>query len=464
VIGDELLFPRAMSERDALVWRLERDPALRSTIVAVAVLDRPPSLTHAEATLRRAIRRIPRLRQRVAAPPIAVSTPLWVDVGEVDLDHHLQHLRLPAGGTFADALALAASISARPFDPEKPLWEVALVEGLPGDKAALIQKLHHAMTDGVAGVLLMRQFFDLERDERLSELHDEEPPPQTEDHDLSILTTAAMLRRVARHSASVRRRTAALREAGAAPVEALRNTADELRSLARLASLGDEPLSPLLRGRSESFVCRAFSVSLDSLRGAAHEAGCKVNDAFLAGVAGGWRLYHQDRGSHVDTLRMAIPISLRSTDAPNHAGNDISIARIAFPVGDADPIRRMRTSRRLVRELRNQPAMQYAEALAGFANLLPAQLSSRLVASQAKGSDFVASCVPGPAQALFFARSKIEHFYAFGPPAGAAVNITLVSYLDRAQVAFTTDLAAVQDGDRLLARMKEGFDEVLKRS
>ena len=35
-------FARHMSDEDALMWNIEKDPVLRSTIVAVGVLDQPP--------------------------------------------------------------------------------------------------------------------------------------------------------------------------------------------------------------------------------------------------------------------------------------------------------------------------------------------------------------------------------------------------------------------------------------
>lgn len=45
------------------------------------------------------------------------------------------------------------------LDPERPLWEVVFVEGLEGDRFAMISKLHHCMVDGVAATQVFSTFF-----------------------------------------------------------------------------------------------------------------------------------------------------------------------------------------------------------------------------------------------------------------------------------------------------------------
>ena len=55
-------------------------------------------------------------------------------------------------------------LAADPFDRTRPLWEFLVVEGLEGGRAAMVQKLHHTITDGEGGVRLSMQFIDLERD------------------------------------------------------------------------------------------------------------------------------------------------------------------------------------------------------------------------------------------------------------------------------------------------------------
>ena len=58
------------------------------------------------------------------------------------------------------------------LDRERPLWETWVVEGLEGDRFALISKVHHCMIDGVSGVDLLQILLSPDPQAR------PEPPPQ----------------------------------------------------------------------------------------------------------------------------------------------------------------------------------------------------------------------------------------------------------------------------------------------
>ena len=98
--------------------------------------------------------------------------------------------------------------------------------------------------------------------------------------------------------------------------------------------------SPLLRGRSLSWRFQAFDVSFPDLRAAAKAADASLNDAFLAALLGAFRLYHEELGVPIETMPIAIPISVRRADDAE-GGNRFTGARFAAPVGIADPAMRM---------------------------------------------------------------------------------------------------------------------------
>ena len=107
---------------------------------------------------------VPRYRQRLAAVPFGQGRPVWVDDPHFSASYHIRHAAVPAAGSELELKALAGRLFAQPLDRDKPLWEIWLVEGLQGDRFAVIGKTHHALVDGVSGVDITAILFDASRD------------------------------------------------------------------------------------------------------------------------------------------------------------------------------------------------------------------------------------------------------------------------------------------------------------
>src|SRR5690349_7874329 len=152
-----------MSDLEALMWRLEKDPHLWSTFGSVTLLDRAPDLERLRARLARAPRALPRLRQRVRPAVANLGAPYWVDDGDFDVVHHVRRVGAPPPGGPEELSQLVVDLMSTPFDRTRPLWEFVVVEGLDGGQAALVEKLHHTVTDGEGGLRLSLEFLDLER-------------------------------------------------------------------------------------------------------------------------------------------------------------------------------------------------------------------------------------------------------------------------------------------------------------
>ena len=105
---------------------------------------------------------VPRYRQKLAFPPLETGRPLWVDDPNFNLEYHVRHTALPSPGSEEQLRALAARMHSQRLDRSKPLWETWLVQGLEGNRFALISKTHHALVDGIAGVDLATVLFDAE--------------------------------------------------------------------------------------------------------------------------------------------------------------------------------------------------------------------------------------------------------------------------------------------------------------
>ena len=153
-----------MSGFESVMWELERDPQLSSAFANLTMFDRPPDRERLRRKMARATLAVPRLRQRVVTSANPLERPRWVDDPDFDLDRHLRWTTLGGDGDLRELHELAATLSGQPFDRERPLWEFVTIEGLRGGKAAMLQRLHHTITDGEGGIRLSVQFLDFERD------------------------------------------------------------------------------------------------------------------------------------------------------------------------------------------------------------------------------------------------------------------------------------------------------------
>src|SRR3954464_11164116 len=157
-------FERRMSDAEALMWTIEKDPGLRSSFLQLTLLDKPPDFERFRRRMERAVKVLPRLGQRVVPPPFRFAPPEWADDPSFDLDFHVRRLAVAPPGTERQLLDLAALIYEDASDRARPLWQLTIVEGLEGGRAALLAKMHHTITDGVGGVRLSMQFLDLSPD------------------------------------------------------------------------------------------------------------------------------------------------------------------------------------------------------------------------------------------------------------------------------------------------------------
>jgi WS/DGAT/MGAT family acyltransferase len=446
-----------MRDSDAFSWYMERDPTLRSTVVAVAWLEASPDWDVLVAKLEAATRLLPMFRQRIVEVPGRAAPPRWTVDDAFDLTWHVRRMDSPHPHTADTVVTVARNAAMTGFDPSRPLWEFTLVEHLEGGRAALVMKLHHALTDGLGGMQLALQLYDLqETPARVAEV---ERPAGERPATVDLLRESVVrdLGRLAGFVASATRTAlpSGLR-AARHPMATTTEVARTVQSIARTVAPVYETLSPLMKERSNVRHLEMLEVRLADLKRAAFAAGGTVNDGFMAAVTGGLRRYHERHGAPVAELRVTMPISIRTPDDPI-GGNRITLMRFPVPVSDPDPASRIGEMSRRCRTAREERSLPYTDAIAASLNLLP----PGVVGSILKHVDFVASDVPGFAFPVYLAGARVEGYAAFGPTAGSSVNLTLLSYAGTCCVGVTIDTAAVPDPEVLAGCLKEGFEEVL---
>ena len=212
------------------------DRHVSMAIASIAVFEGPvPSHEEFLAYLAGRLPRVPRYRQKLRTVPLRLGRPVWVDDPHFDLGYHVRRAGLPRPGGDQQLAELMAQVMSQRLDRDHPLWEYWVIEGLAGDRWALISKVHHCMVDGVSGTDLYRVIFDVSP---------EPSPPAADDRAVRAEPSSAELAaRAALDDVVLPVRDAlALTGAAADPGGALRRAAGTARGLAKLApALGRPP-------------------------------------------------------------------------------------------------------------------------------------------------------------------------------------------------------------------------------
>jgi diacylglycerol O-acyltransferase / wax synthase len=459
----EVRFEHRMSDADALMWAIEKDPMLRSTITTVVVLDGTPERDRLWRAFDRVSCAVPRLRQRVRSNPLSLAPPRWEVDPNFDLGYHLRFARVPGEGTVRDLLHMAQPMSMQGFDRARPLWECVVADGLDGDRSALVLKIHHSITDGVGGVRLMLELFDFEVDAP-ERSHPPVPP-------VHVMNQAERFVDAFQHQ--TRRQLGILKRFAAGvpdevrgvltdPVGSYESASELLGSVGRIMAPVSKPLSPVMARRSLSTHLDTISLPLDRAKAAGKSVGGTLNDTFVAGLARGMLLYHEEHGASTDVLRMGMPISVRTGSTSDTAGNAFVPARFEIPLQASDPAALMRRVRERMLAARDEPANQLVEPLSNLLNRLPTTVVTQVFATMMKGLDFQASNVPGSPLPLYLLGTPVEAIVPFGPLAGAASNITLLSYQNTLNIGINVDPAAAPDVDVYVDCIRRGYKEVLE--
>ena len=364
----------------------------------------------------------------MVAAPLRIVPPEFADDPTLDVAAHLRVVGVPSRATRAPCSTCAAALAEQPLDRARPLWEFTLIDGLPDGRAALLQKLHHTITDGVGGLRLSLALVDFERNPEPATTDDgpvangEESGPATTPFavtrdavvDATHRTADVMWRAVGttshvvvtpERSTGARGRSRAL--ARLAPTSSARHRRRPLRR-------DERPVAapPLRDAQSRSHRCAWRATKL----------GGSVNDVFVTGLASALGRYHERLGSDATELRLAMP-DQHTRDRATTSTNRFVPARVLVPIQPADDIPelfaavhdRLDTAKR-------EEALTAADALAGVVSALPTSLLVACTRSQTRTIDFAASNLRGSPVPLYLAGARIIASYPFGPRTGSALE------------------------------------------
>jgi WS/DGAT/MGAT family acyltransferase len=455
-----------MSAFEIVMWRVDVDPKLRSTMMGVEILDSVPDTDRFIEAHEWATRMAPRLRERVVAPLFGTGTPHWALDPDFDLHYHLRFMSLPSGGGWRQLWELAEQSTMTPLDPQRPLWEVTLVSGLPDGRAGYFIKLHHALGDGLGITQLLSGLHSRTRDHT-----DDKPWPDLPAKGTQESIGNALLRQVtddvsavgSAAGSAVRSVLGGLGQAVRHPRTTVDDALAWTASARRVLSPPPGTPSPLLAPRSGTLRFRAVDVEFADFRAAGKVVGGTVNDAYLAALMGAFRLYHERMGHPVApdaTMPVSVPVSVRRDDDAQ-GGNHFAPGRLAGPIGVVGAEERVGAVHAAMALARAEPALESADVFTPLLSRLPGEFVSRIAGDMTKQNDLQASNVPGLREDVFLAGAKIERIYPFAPLPGCAAMISMVTHGSTCCIGANLDGAAISDQDLFARCLVDGFAEVL---
>ena len=373
---------------------------------------------------------VPRYRQRLAGVPLDQGRPVWVDDPHFNLRYHLRHTALPAPGGDEQLKRLAGRLFSQQLDRRKPLWEIWLVEGLDGDRFAIIGKTHHALVDGVSGVDITTVLFDAAPDPMPTPPPEHPWAPTPPPSGLQLLAESLLERatvpregyRAARAVARAPRRVA--RELGTG----VWNVGSALGALLRQAP--ESPLNvPIGPHRRYTWV----DADLREFKAIKNELGGTVNDVVLAAVSlglGRWLRRHGFPTEEVE-LRAFVPVSVRADVERGALGNRVAAMYAPLPVGIEDPEEAYRRVHEAMAGLKESGQAVGAQVITQLGDFAPPTILSQAARLQVRQRWFnlVVTNVPGPQFPLYILGRKLEHLYPVVPLApNQALGIAIMSY------------------------------------
>jgi diacylglycerol O-acyltransferase / wax synthase len=398
----------------------------------------------------------PRFRQVLRRVPLGQGL-VWVDDEHFDIARHLRFTALPRPGSEDQLRELVVRVLESPLAPDRPLWEFWVVEGVVGDRVALVPKVSHVVGDGMAVLGVVMSLFDPEpRD------HTEPPlpwfttsPPGT----LPMLAVATYRRS--------RRQLEALWHLG-------RNLADPTKVPGRVAAaaragamlLAPAPPLPITRPVGPRRDFGWVKLPLDPLLGIKRAEEVKLNDVVLTVVTGGVSRYLASRGAVTSRLRVVVPVSTHGINPAGEIENRFSMMFVDL----ADlphPLERLHAVHAETTRSKGSLQTSLGASVLALGGLAPQRLLRAVAPRLLHHQPFVNVVVTnltGPRRPMYLFGSRLAEMYPFVTVTGnLTLMIGVVSYDDTLGLGITVDADAIPDV-RALARAIEGAVDELVQS
>jgi diacylglycerol O-acyltransferase len=427
----------------------DSDRNVSLAIGGIAIIDGSvPNHEEFKDILAERIHAIPRCTQMLRTQPFDLGAPQWVDDPGFDLSHHVRRVAVPQPGDDTELFRVVADVLERRLDRDRPLWECWVIEGLKGNRWAILMKIHHCVVDGISAArILTRLCDDIDGDafavpgganRRAAKKHLKPvPDPEPRSNPLGNLW------RTATGITDAANRTV--------------NGAVEIATGLLRPSPGSSLVGPVTAMRRY----RAVRVPLADVEQVCRKFDVTINDVALAAITEGFRSVLLNRGEvpQPDSLRTLVPVSVRSPDALEKPGNRLSVMLPYLPVDQDDPIQQLRAVHSRLSRAKQGGQRQAGNVAVSAAGYVPFMLSSWVIRFftrlPQRGIVTLATNVPGPRRRLEMMGRNVARLLPI-PPIGMQLRtgIAVLSYADDLVFGITADYAVGADIDELADGIK----------
>jgi len=435
-----------------VAWLRMDEPENRMHVHGVLVLDGDVSRDEIAALLGERLGRIPRFQQRVAED---WGRSVWTDDAEFDIRRHVVEQQLHAPGS--DRI-LATAIERHlheGFDRAHPLWAFHVLRGYQGSKTVVLARIHHAIGDGVALMMVLLAMTDPDGSggARVVEPHAGRNPFL----DILAGSRGATLK-AARHAAE--QWAPETLRLMLTPAEAyaklgwVERAVGSAAAVTRILATLNEPQTPF---KGELGVPKRVAwterFALDEIKAIGRGLGATVNDVLNNAMVGGLRRYLARGGVPRERLsfRCAMPVNLRLLPEMAALGNRFGLVFLDLPVGIEDPLRRLEAMRRSASSLKRSVEPLLVLSLIDLAGRLPSVVQDLLVTIFGAKATAVFSNVPGPNTPLWFGGRPISDIFFWVPQAGRlGLGVSILSYAGQVRMGVGTDAGLVPDPEHII--------------
>lgn len=394
---------------------------------------------------------LPAFNKRLQDPE-DLSAAAWIPADNYQAENHVFHYSLPAPGRMADLLQLVTRAHERALDRSRPLWELHLIEGLPGGRFALYCKTHHALVDGVGAMRMIQSLFSTDPGQKINLRTVRRAPARQHSHHSLFEQLGGVAKGVLEQYRAMPQLSRLLLHMG---TDILKGNADAMR----LPFTAPRTIfNTQLESRRSLSIC---DLPLKTVKRLARQHGGTVNDVLLAICGGALRRYLQDHAAlPKESLIVGMPMSLKASG--DREGNRLSYIISPFFTDEKDDLRRLQRVIRTTRSAKAEMAAISVTAAEDFYALLmvPAVLLTITgnVERVRPAINGIFSNVPGSKSPLYLDGARMEALYPLSIIThGMGLNITVVSQADKLCFGIAACPSRQADIEQLPGHIRESY-------